>query len=127
VFIDGKSDFLAAAGRGGASLRTNAMFVGASNLQISNSTLSVAGGDVVHNHSVHYHYERPRDIWGILQLIPNFRQIYQDMLGKTTPGTGLWLVRGDKFRLWLEPSGDIKIFWGSGIRESCLHTHWCLL
>ncbi|KAH6903022.1 hypothetical protein BKA70DRAFT_1155699, partial [Coprinopsis sp. MPI-PUGE-AT-0042] len=47
--------------------------------------------------------------------MPNFRKIYQDMLSKTTPGTGMWLVEGDKFRVWLEPNGDIKIFWGSGI------------
>ncbi|KAH6901938.1 hypothetical protein BKA70DRAFT_1435536 [Coprinopsis sp. MPI-PUGE-AT-0042] len=37
------------------------------------------------------------------------------MLSKATLGTGMWLIKGDKFRLWLEPNSDIKIFWGSGI------------
>ncbi|KAH6903055.1 hypothetical protein BKA70DRAFT_1155716 [Coprinopsis sp. MPI-PUGE-AT-0042] len=37
------------------------------------------------------------------------------MMSKATAGTGMWLVKGDKFRVWLEPNGDIKIFWGSGI------------
>ncbi|KAH6889058.1 ankyrin repeat-containing domain protein [Coprinopsis sp. MPI-PUGE-AT-0042] len=90
------------------------MFSNARDLQIVDSTNTVAGRDVVYS-NIHYHYERPRDIWAILQSIPNFRQIYHDMLSKATPGTGMWLVKGDKFRLWLEPNGDIKIFWGSGI------------
>ncbi|KAH6909962.1 hypothetical protein BKA70DRAFT_181118 [Coprinopsis sp. MPI-PUGE-AT-0042] len=87
----------------------------ARDLQIVDSTLSVIGGDVVYNHNHHYQHERPKDIWAILQAIPNFRNIYHDMLSKATPGTGMWLVKGKKFRLWLEPNGDIKIFWGSGI------------
>ncbi|KAH6909928.1 hypothetical protein BKA70DRAFT_1148496, partial [Coprinopsis sp. MPI-PUGE-AT-0042] len=95
------------------SPRTTTMFQGARNLQFANSTFSVAGGDVVHNH--YYNEERPKDIWASLQSIPNFRSIYQDMLSKVTPGTGMWLLEGDKFRLWLDPNGDIKIFWGSGI------------
>ncbi|KAH6902939.1 hypothetical protein BKA70DRAFT_1079825, partial [Coprinopsis sp. MPI-PUGE-AT-0042] len=45
----------------------------------------------------------------------NFRKIYLDMISKATPGTGMWLVKGDNFSLWLEPNGDIKILWGSGI------------
>ncbi|KAH6906791.1 hypothetical protein BKA70DRAFT_1150971, partial [Coprinopsis sp. MPI-PUGE-AT-0042] len=95
------------------------MFSNAHNLQIADSTFTAIGGDVVHNndhsHNIHYHYERPRDIWAILESIPNFRKIYHDMLSKATEGTGMWLVKGDTFRLWLEPNGDIKIFWGSGI------------
>ncbi|KAH6889038.1 hypothetical protein BKA70DRAFT_1163664, partial [Coprinopsis sp. MPI-PUGE-AT-0042] len=102
-------------GHGSSSLRTTAMFSNANDLKIVDSNLTVFGGDVVHNHNIHYHYERPRDMWAILQSIPNFRQIYHDMLSKATLGTGMWLVKGDKFRLWLEPNGDIKIFWGSGI------------
>ncbi|KAH6908751.1 ankyrin repeat-containing domain protein, partial [Coprinopsis sp. MPI-PUGE-AT-0042] len=45
----------------------------------------------------------------------NFRNIYHNMLSKVTEGTGMWLIKGEKFRLWLEPNGNIKIFWGSGI------------
>ncbi|KAH6909406.1 hypothetical protein BKA70DRAFT_1425793 [Coprinopsis sp. MPI-PUGE-AT-0042] len=50
-----------------------------------------------------------------LREIPNFRKIHQDMLAKATPDTGLWLFRGEKWGLWLEPDGDIKILWGSGM------------
>ncbi|KAH6906094.1 hypothetical protein BKA70DRAFT_452588 [Coprinopsis sp. MPI-PUGE-AT-0042] len=91
------------------------MFPNAHDLQIKDSTFISVGRDVVHDHSRHYHYERPRDIRAILDSIPNFRNIYHDMLSKATEGTGMWLVKGDKFRVWLEPNGDIKIFWGSGI------------
>jgi hypothetical protein len=105
------------------------MIPSARDLQIVDSTLSVVGGDVIHNHnhSLHYHYERPNDVWAILRSIPNFRQIYQDMLSKATDGTGVWLFKGGKFRLWLEPNGDIKIFWGSGIRRCSSFKHWYLL
>jgi hypothetical protein len=92
------------------------MFLGTQGVQIAGSSLSVAGGDVVNN-NIHYHYDVPRDIRAILQSIPNFRKIYQDMLSLVTPDTGLWLVEGGKFRIWLEPNGNIKIFWGSGIRK----------
>ncbi|KAH6889063.1 hypothetical protein BKA70DRAFT_885997 [Coprinopsis sp. MPI-PUGE-AT-0042] len=104
-------------GIGGRShtLNTAQMFSNARDLQIVDSTLTVAGRDVVYNNNIHYHHERTRDIWAILKSIPNFRQIYQDMLSKATLGTGMWLVKGDKFCLWIEPNGDIKILWGSGI------------
>jgi hypothetical protein len=94
------------------------MFNDAHDLQIVNSNLTVAGGDIQNHSHVHYHYEGKRDIWAILQLVPNFRDIYHDMLEKITPKTGMWLVEGPKFRVWLEPNGNIKIFWGSGIRTS---------
>ncbi|KAH6906092.1 hypothetical protein BKA70DRAFT_452441 [Coprinopsis sp. MPI-PUGE-AT-0042] len=104
-------------GHGSPSLRTPELFTNAHDLQIADSTFTAIGGDFVHNHNhnVHYHYERPRDIRAILDSIPNFRNIYHDMLSKVTEGTGMWLIKGDKFRVWLEPNGDIKIFWGSGI------------
>jgi hypothetical protein len=92
------------------------MFNGAHDLQIVNPHFTVVGGG---NNHVHHHYGTglKRDIWAIMQLVPNFRDIYHDMLEKITPGTGMWLVEGDKFRVWLEPNGGIKIFWGSGIRK----------
>ncbi|KAH6909971.1 hypothetical protein BKA70DRAFT_1561593, partial [Coprinopsis sp. MPI-PUGE-AT-0042] len=95
----------AAAGHGPPSLRAATMLPGAHDIQIVDSTFSVVGGDI-HNH--HYQPERPRDIWAILRSIPNFRSVYQDMLSKATSGTGMWLVKGEKFGLWLEPNGDIK-------------------
>lgn len=98
--------------------RVTSFVPGARDLQIVDSTLSVVGGDV-HNH--YYNTEHSRDIWAILRSIPNFRKIYQDMLSKATEGTGMWLVKGDRFRVWLEPNGDIKIFWGLGIRKSRRH------
>lgn len=92
------------------------MFEAARDLQIVNSHLTVAGGDV-HHTEVYYHHEPKRDVWAILQAVPNFRDIYLDMLEKVTEGTGMWLIKGDKFRVWLESNSDIKIFWGSGIRR----------
>jgi len=83
------------------------------NVQITGGSFSVAGGDV-HNHS-HTGSVSESAIWSALQAISNFRKIYQDMLGKATPGTGMWLLKNEKFRVWLEANGDIKIFWGSGI------------
>ncbi|KAH6902976.1 hypothetical protein BKA70DRAFT_608237 [Coprinopsis sp. MPI-PUGE-AT-0042] len=114
---------------GAGSPGTIAMFHSAHNLQIEGSTLSVAGRDVIHHHNqnVHYHYERPRDIWQVLQSIPNFRKIYQDMISRATEGTGMWLLEGDKFRVWLEPNGDIKIFWGSGSRTLSFYANQSLL
>ncbi|KAH6902784.1 hypothetical protein BKA70DRAFT_624877 [Coprinopsis sp. MPI-PUGE-AT-0042] len=114
--------------QGAGSLGTVTMFHSAQNLQIEGSnTFSVAGRDVVHNHNVHHHYERPRDLWGVLQSIPNFRKIYQDMISRATEGTGMWLLEGDKFRVWLEPNGDIKIFWGSGSRTFSFYANQSLL
>ncbi|KAH6914320.1 ankyrin repeat-containing domain protein [Coprinopsis sp. MPI-PUGE-AT-0042] len=110
-----RSQLPAGAEHGSPSLRTTQMLPYAQGVHIQDSSLTVVGGDVVHDHSRHYHYERPRDVWMILQSIPNFRNIYHGMLSKATLGTGMWLVKGDKFRVWLEPNGDIKIFWGSGI------------
>ena len=77
----------------------------------------MAGGDVHnHPHSAASGSGDEAAIWALLRAVPNFRRIYQDMLGKATAGTGTWLLKNDKFSIWLEPNGDIKIFWGSGIR-----------
>jgi hypothetical protein len=95
------------------------MFTDARDLQIVNSHLTVAGGDITTNVHNHYHSDNKADIWAILKAVPNFRDIYHDMLERATEGTGLWLIKGDKFSVWLDPNGDIKIFWGSGIRR-CL-------
>lgn len=97
--------------------RATAFVAGAQNVHFSNPTLAIAGRDsIVHNH--HYNQpKRPKTLEDLFELIPNFRQIYQDMLSKATPGTGMWLIEGDKFRVWLDPNGTIKIFWGSGIRK----------
>jgi hypothetical protein len=96
------------------------VFSNAHDFQIADSTVTVAGRDVVHNHnhSHHYYSEPPKNkLWEVLELVPNFRKIYHDMLSKATEGTGLWLLKGERFRVWLKPNGDIKIFWGSGMRR----------
>jgi hypothetical protein len=102
-----------------------AAFSNTHDFQIVNSTIAVAGRDyVVHNHNVHYHPNPHIDkLRAMLQSVPNLRKIYQDMLSKATAGTGLWLLKGDKFRVWLKPNGDIKIFWGSGMRMLAFNTH----
>ncbi|KAH6904419.1 hypothetical protein BKA70DRAFT_1507925 [Coprinopsis sp. MPI-PUGE-AT-0042] len=90
--------------------RTTALAHGNSQIQVNGSIISVVGGDSytqIHDISV--------DLKSVLRAIPNFRQIYQDLLSKATPGTGIWLLKSKKFRVWLEPNGDIKILWGSGI------------
>ncbi|KAH6903986.1 hypothetical protein BKA70DRAFT_583868 [Coprinopsis sp. MPI-PUGE-AT-0042] len=51
----------------------------------------------------------------ILKAIPNFRKIHQDMLAKATLGTGAWLLRTAKFKLWMEPNGGVHTLWGSEI------------
>ncbi|KAH6870872.1 hypothetical protein BKA70DRAFT_1069663, partial [Coprinopsis sp. MPI-PUGE-AT-0042] len=45
----------------------------------------------------------------------NLRTIHLDILSKATPGTGVWLLKTDKFIIWLDPNGDLKILWGIGI------------
>lgn len=77
-----QSNSLGAAEISGSLPRTAATFPTARDLQIVDSTLTVVGGDVINQHNHHYLYQRPRDIWAILQSIPNFRNIYLDMLSK---------------------------------------------
>ena len=88
----------------------------AHNVQITGGALSIVQGDV------HNYYQGSASsasvIWQALQAVPNFRKIYLDMVSKATEGTGIWILKHEKFRIWLEPNGDIKIFWGSGMRES---------
>ncbi|KAH6879578.1 hypothetical protein BKA70DRAFT_1576192 [Coprinopsis sp. MPI-PUGE-AT-0042] len=61
--------------------------------------LNVAARDV-HSH-IHYHrVESANDI---------------ATLGRATPGTGLWIVECETFRLWLDPDGWLRIMWGYGM------------
>ncbi|KAH6876908.1 hypothetical protein BKA70DRAFT_1127813, partial [Coprinopsis sp. MPI-PUGE-AT-0042] len=45
----------------------------------------------------------------------NFRGIQIATLGRATPGTGLWIVECEMFRLWLDPDGWLRIMWGYGM------------
>ncbi|KAH6909418.1 hypothetical protein BKA70DRAFT_1221671 [Coprinopsis sp. MPI-PUGE-AT-0042] len=74
----------------------------------------VGGDNHVHTH-VHYHDQPTAVIEAILRAVPNLRQIHQDTLAKATPGTGMWLLKSERFGLWLEANGNLKILWGSGI------------
>lgn len=87
---------------------------GTSRVQINDGNVSVAGRD---NHiHTHMHYGMTINLESVLREIPNFRKIHQDTLAKATSGTGVWLLKGRTFSVWLAPNGDIKIMWGSGIR-----------
>ncbi|KAH6873705.1 ankyrin repeat-containing domain protein [Coprinopsis sp. MPI-PUGE-AT-0042] len=55
------------------------------------------------------------DISAVLGAIRNLRTIHLDILSRATPGTGTWLLKTDKFIIWLDPNGDLKILWGTGI------------
>ncbi|KAH6905419.1 ankyrin repeat-containing domain protein [Coprinopsis sp. MPI-PUGE-AT-0042] len=77
--------------------------------------LNVAARDV---NNYYYRVESSNEtscVPPILDSIPNFRAIQIATLSRATPGTGLWIVDYDNFRLWLDPDGWIRIMWGDGI------------
>lgn len=93
----------------------------ANNLSAINGNVVVAGGNVtIHNH----YYANPQQaisIVEVLRLVPNLRKIHLDVLSKATPGTAVWILQTEYFLLWLDPNGDLKVLWGTGIRR-CLRT-----
>lgn len=58
------------------------------------------------------------DLGEVLRLVPNLRRIHLDVLSKATFGTCVWILKTHYFILWLDLNGDLKILWGTGIRES---------
>ncbi|KAH6909913.1 ankyrin repeat-containing domain protein, partial [Coprinopsis sp. MPI-PUGE-AT-0042] len=50
-----------------------------------------------------------------LGAVRNLRKIHLDIVSKITPGTGVWLLKNDRFIIWLDLNGDLKILWGTGI------------
>ncbi|KAH6909754.1 hypothetical protein BKA70DRAFT_1425474 [Coprinopsis sp. MPI-PUGE-AT-0042] len=83
-------------------------------VQVMGGTLNIAARDV-HNH---YHRVEPTSDFSIppvLMSVPNFRAIQIATLGRATPGTGLWIVECESFRLWLDPEGWLRIMWGHGM------------
>ncbi|KAH6912117.1 hypothetical protein BKA70DRAFT_1266618, partial [Coprinopsis sp. MPI-PUGE-AT-0042] len=101
---------------GAPNSRTTALIQGSNEVQINDGSFTVVGGDS-HTH-IHYHGSGSTmdpSLEAVLRAIPNFRKIHQDMLAKATPGTGVWLLKSEKLRVWLEPNGDLKIMWGFGI------------
>jgi hypothetical protein len=79
--------------------------------------LNVAGRDV---NNYYYRVESTSDfhVPYTLYSVPNFRGIQIATLGRATPGTGLWIVEFEQFRIWLDPEGWLRIMWGYGMRES---------
>ncbi|KAH6905409.1 hypothetical protein BKA70DRAFT_1565052 [Coprinopsis sp. MPI-PUGE-AT-0042] len=79
--------------------------------------LNVAARDINQVHNNYYRVESSRDdsMPPILESVPNFRGIQIATLGRATPGTGLWIVQCEMFRLWLDPDGWLRIMWGYGM------------
>ncbi|KAH6905417.1 hypothetical protein BKA70DRAFT_1153112 [Coprinopsis sp. MPI-PUGE-AT-0042] len=78
--------------------------------------LNVAARDVYNCN--HYHRVESAsdvDMPSILESVPNFRGIQIATLGRATPGTGLWIVECETFRIWLDPNGWLRIMWGYGM------------
>ncbi|KAH6873711.1 hypothetical protein BKA70DRAFT_281942 [Coprinopsis sp. MPI-PUGE-AT-0042] len=83
-------------------------------ITINQGDLTLAGRDVIVQK--HYHvYPDKVDISAILGTIRNLRRVHLDILSKATPGTGVWVFKTDKFLLWLDVDGNLKILWGTGI------------
>ncbi|KAH6885662.1 hypothetical protein BKA70DRAFT_1574268 [Coprinopsis sp. MPI-PUGE-AT-0042] len=102
------------ASRGSPTVRSTTLVQGTDHVQFNDGSFTVVGRDS-HTHIHQHSHGTVVSLQSILVAIPNFRKIHQDMLAKATPGTGMWLLKGEKFSLWLEPNGDLKILWGSGI------------
>ncbi|KAH6909911.1 hypothetical protein BKA70DRAFT_179396 [Coprinopsis sp. MPI-PUGE-AT-0042] len=80
-----------------------------------NGDVNLAGRDVIIQRYYHGYSGGSLDIVGVLDTIRNLRKIHQDILSKATLGTGVWLLKTDKFLIWLDPNGNLKILWGIGI------------
>ena len=81
--------------------------------------VNIVGG----NFHVHHNYVRQdagQRILSALSLVRNLRRTHLDILSKATPGTGLWFLRTPMFLIWIDLNGNVKILWGTGIRESTL-------
>jgi hypothetical protein len=83
----------------------------------NNGDFVLAGGNVSISHQHNYHPEPKLNIVSVLRLVRNLRLIHLDVFSKATPGTGVWLLQTEHFILWLDLNGDLKIIWGTGIRE----------
>lgn len=83
-------------------------------VQVIGGNLTIATGNV-HHHE--YYIMAEASVPSVLDHVSNFRGIQITTLGKATPGTGIWLLRWDKFILWLDLDGWLRILWGSGMRK----------
>ena len=90
---------------------------------MENSAINV-GDQHQHQHThiethIHYH-DIPDKLRKIIDAISNYRKIQQDTLAKATPGTILWLLECEEFKLFVDIDGFLKIMWGSGMRSLSL-------
>lgn len=83
---------------------------------ISGGTYNAVGRDI----NNHFYNNRPgssslasSDAW----LIPSYHDILADALDKAAEGTGEHVINSSLFRGWTT-SGDSRMLWGTGIRES---------
>ena len=89
----------------------------AQGISVAQGNFVQAGGNVSFN--THYHGvpQQAINILEVLRLVPNLRQIHKDVLFKATSGTAIWIFKTDYWLLWLDPNGNLKILWGTGIRR----------
>ena len=59
----------------------------------------------------------------MFDAISNLRKIQQETLAKATPGTIVWLLECEEFRLFIDVDGILKVLWGSGMRMLRLNAH----
>ena len=83
-------------------------------IHAGHSNVNIAGRDQ-HTH-IHYH-EITDKLKKILEGVNNYRKIQQDTLSKATHGTIQWLFECKEFQLFIDLDGQLKILWGSGMRE----------
>lgn len=95
-------------------LDTAAMVQQAHGITTNQGDVVLAGGSV----NIYHGYLSPStglDILSALRLVRNLRRIHLDILSRATPGTGVWFLKTDKYLIWLDLHGNVKILWGTGI------------
>ncbi|KAH6890197.1 hypothetical protein BKA70DRAFT_873758 [Coprinopsis sp. MPI-PUGE-AT-0042] len=89
-----------------------------SGVQVVGGTINFVEGN--QHHHYHQHNQAPlqlpnHDIPGILDGVPNYRDIHIANLGRATEGTGPCFDEWDEFREWMSVQGVLKTMWGSGM------------
>ena len=83
-------------------------------VQVIGGNLTISAGPV-HHHE--YYISAEARTPALLEHISNFRDIQIATLGKATPGTGVWIFKWDRYILWLDPNGWLRIMCGFGLRK----------
>ncbi|KAH6880898.1 hypothetical protein BKA70DRAFT_187284 [Coprinopsis sp. MPI-PUGE-AT-0042] len=83
-------------------------------LQTGREDPDAAWGDV-HDHRCASPLEIDyTDILWVFESVPDYQNLQIEVLGKAASRTGQWLLKWEKYSLWLEPNGDLKVLWGFG-------------